>query len=84
MPCHVLCPECGEGLNEVYEFIDLVKQGYYKKLLDESKVKIHPTKLQLTPDITKPIGFILDLVNLTNICCRSHILGVTNFDLAYA
>ena len=83
MPCHVLCPECGEGLNELYDFIDLVKRGYYKKLRDDKNIKIHPTKLQLTPNINKPIDFILDQVGLTNICCRAHILGVTSFDEVY-
>lgn len=82
MPCHILCPECGEGF-EMYKFINMVKQGYYKKLKDDKNIKTHPTKLQLTSNITKPIGFIFDSVQLKNICCRSHMLGVTNFDTVY-
>jgi hypothetical protein len=40
-------------------------------------------KLEICPNLTKPIGFILDAAGLNLICCRMHILGVTNFDSIY-
>ena len=77
----ILCPECSENIGEVAEFIDLVKQGFYKDI--DKKENIEPEKLVICPNISKPIGFILDAVGLKNICCRMHILGATNFDKIY-
>lgn len=82
MPCHILCPSCGNGLSEVYDFIELAKQGYYKSLGNKIK-NVNIDKLELCPNISKPIGFILDAAGLDLICCRMHILGVTNFDKIY-
>ena len=79
MPCHILCPSCGNGLSEVYDFIQIAKQGYYKSEYDN----INVNKLEISPNLTKPIGFILDAAGLNLICCRMHILGVTNFDTIY-
>jgi hypothetical protein len=81
MPCHVLCPSCGNGLGEVYDFVNLAKQGYYKSL--GNKINVSVDKLNICPDITLPIGFILDAAGLNLICCRMHMLGVTNFDKVY-
>ena len=81
MVCHILCPECGECIGEVYEFIDMVKQGYYSTI--KYKKEIQPEKIELCSDVSKPIGFILDAVGITNICCSMHILGVTYFDKVY-
>jgi hypothetical protein len=83
MPSHVLCPSCGNGLGEVYEFIDLARQGYYKSLGDKIPKKINSDKLQLCPNLALPIGFILDAAGLNLLCCRMHVLGVTNFDKIY-
>ena len=83
MTCHVLCPECGEGLGEVCEFIQVARQGYYKSLGNKIPPKLKSDKLEIAPDITKDIGFILDAAGLKLICCRMHILGMTNFDTIY-
>jgi DNA-directed RNA polymerase subunit N (RpoN/RPB10) len=82
MPCHVLCPGCGNGLSEVYDFINITKQGYYKSL-GVNIANMNVNKLEICPNLTKPIGFILDAAGLNLICCRMHILGVTNFDSIY-
>jgi DNA-directed RNA polymerase subunit N (RpoN/RPB10) len=82
MPCHVLCPSCGNGLAEVYDFIDLARQGYYKSGI-KIPTSIKPDKLELVPNIALPIGFILDAAGLKLLCCRMHVLGVTNFDKVY-
>ena len=82
MSCPILCPSCGNGLSEVYEFIMLAKKGYYKSL-SKNQSKIHIDKVELCPNINKPIGFILDAAGLNLICCRMHMLGVTNFDKIY-
>jgi DNA-directed RNA polymerase subunit N (RpoN/RPB10) len=82
MACPILCPSCGNGLSEVYEFIVLAKAGFYK-LTNHNKQNIDIDKLDLCPDVNKPIGFILDAAGLNLICCRMHILGVTNYNTIY-
>jgi DNA-directed RNA polymerase subunit N (RpoN/RPB10) len=79
----ILCPECSFCLGEIFEFIDLAKQGYYKSTMKKTFNDVNPEKLEICPNISKPIGFIMDAVGVTNICCRMHILGVTNFDKVY-
>lgn len=85
MPCFILCPDCGENLGEVYDFIDLARQGYIKKIISESKEfkDFSPDKMVLNPNIIPPIGEILDAAELTNDCCRVHILGHTDFHMNY-
>ena len=82
MSCHMLCPSCGNGLSEVYDFVNLAKQGYYKSL-EKNLAKVNVDKLEIYPDLTKPIGFILDAAGLKLMCCRMHMLGVTNFNTIY-
>jgi hypothetical protein len=79
----ILCPECSFCLGEVYEFIDLAKQGYYKSTMKKTLENVRPETLELCPNISKPIGFMMDIMGVTNICCRMHLLGVTNFDKIY-
>jgi DNA-directed RNA polymerase subunit N (RpoN/RPB10) len=83
MPCHILCTSCGNDLAEVYDFVNLAKQGYYKSLGEKIPSNIEFNKLELCPNITKPIGFILDAAGLNLMCCRMHIIAVTNFDKIY-
>lgn len=79
----ILCPECSFCLGEIYEFVNLAKQGYYKKTLEKTLEKTNVNKLEICPNVSKPIGFILDAVGVTNLCCRMHILGITNFNTIY-
>jgi DNA-directed RNA polymerase subunit N (RpoN/RPB10) len=82
MSCHTLCPSCGNSLSEVYTFVRLAKEGYYKSLGDQL-TSIDVDRLVICPDITRPIGFILDAAGLNLMCCRMHMLAVTNFDQLY-
>ena len=79
----ILCPECSCCLGEISEFIDLAKQGYYKSMMKKTLTEIKPETLEICPNISYPIGHILDAVGALNICCRMHILGVTNFNKIY-
>lgn len=79
MSCFILCPDCAENLGEVYDFINLAKNGLFKKHLENSKYKnFNPDKIALQPQILPNISEILDAVGLTHDCCRMHILGTTN------
>jgi len=83
MSGHILCPSCGNNIAEVYDFIKLAKEGYYKSLGNELNKNTSVDQLNLCPNISKPIGFILDSAGLDLICCRMHVLGNTNFDKIY-
>lgn len=83
MVCHILCPECGEDLNEVCSFIDIVKKYHIKDEMDKSKKNISIDMLDLNPNLISGIGYIFEAVNLNNQCCRVHIMGKTDFDSVY-
>lgn len=76
MASPILCYECGNDIGTIFEFTRLAIHGYYKNELsnvDIDKMGIHPTA-------NKPIGFILDAVDLKNICCRKSIIGYVDFN----
>jgi DNA-directed RNA polymerase subunit N (RpoN/RPB10) len=85
MPCFILCPDCGENLGEIYDFIDLARQGYIKKVVFQSEKykEFSPDKMVLNPNVIPPIGAILDAAELNNVCCRIHILGYSDFHMNY-
>lgn len=85
MPCFILCPDCGENLGEIYDFIDIARQGYIKKVISTSKEykNFSPDKMALNSNVIPPIGEIMDAVELSNTCCRVHILGYSDFYMNY-
>lgn len=83
MTSFILCPECKMCIGEISEFVQLVKQGYYTSTITKKDAEIKSDKLKICPNVSKPIGFILDAVGCTNICCRMHILGETDFENIY-
>jgi DNA-directed RNA polymerase subunit N (RpoN/RPB10) len=85
MPCFTLCPDCGENIGEVYEFIDTARRGFIKMVISQSKdfKEFSPNKMALNPNVIPPIGEILDAAELPNVCCRMHILGYTDFHMNY-
>lgn len=85
MPCFTLCPDCGENIGAVYDFIDLARQGFIKKVVSESKEykEFSPDKMVLNPNIIPPIGDILDAADLKNDCCRVHILANIDFHMNF-
>jgi DNA-directed RNA polymerase subunit N (RpoN/RPB10) len=78
----ILCYDCGEMLGELYEFVRIVKEQYYKEI--QERERIHPEKLGLHPTAASPIGFILDSVGIKKRCCRMHMVGYTDFDTLHS
>jgi len=78
MACPILCFECGELIGPIFEFINFAKQGFFKEDIKNTNVNID--NVGLNPYVIKPIGFILDAVNLNNICCRKTILGYIDYN----
>lgn len=78
MVVYILCPECSEDLAEIYPFYDCVKNRFCEKILSDKNIDFD--KVDFKSDILVKFEFILDAVNITNMCCRSHIIGATSFD----
>ncbi len=83
MVCHILCPECAQDIGEVFPFFDAVRRGYFEYLVSEKKIDIHVDKMDLHPDAASNLDFVFDALNITNFCCRNHMLGTTNHDTIY-
>ena len=78
----ILCPECGYNIGAVSKFISLVKKGRNKR--NNKKISnVNPEVIELCPDLVEPIGDIMDMAGVTKLCCRTHILGETDFDNIY-
>ena len=73
MTIPILCYECGNDLGEIFEFVNYARQGFTMSEMKLNTVDID--KVELNPNIAKPIGFILDAVNIDKICCRTHLIG---------
>lgn len=81
----ILCPDCGENLGEVHDFVNMARQGFIKKVISESAEfkEFSPDKMVLNSKVVPPIKEILDAAELFNDCCRSHILGHADFYMNY-
>jgi DNA-directed RNA polymerase subunit N (RpoN/RPB10) len=79
MTIHILCPECGEGLAEIYPFYAAVKDKYLASLLSKNPIDVD--KIDLKPDILTGTDFILDALDIRNMCCRTHTLTNADFDV---
>lgn len=80
MVCHILCPECGEDLSDKYYFFEAVKTGYVKDKVKKNDYPINIEKIEFKSNILEPLDFILNALELKNVCCRMHITTVVDFD----
>jgi DNA-directed RNA polymerase subunit N (RpoN/RPB10) len=83
MVVHILCPECGEDIADIFPFWNLVKNSYCKQTLKEYKYVIDVENADLKDDILLEFAFILEALRINNECCRAHIIGNTDFDSLY-
>ncbi len=79
MVCHILCPECGEDLAEIYPAYEATKNKYFENIMKEHG-NIDIDKIDFKADILPALDFIFKALRINNHCCRIHILGVTDFD----
>lgn len=80
MAFHILCPECGEDLAIVGSAYSYCKTNYIKKTLENQQKKVNIDKIGFKNDIFD-VKFILDGLGITKMCCVSHMLGETSFDI---
>lgn len=78
MTCFILCPECGECLGEVFQFYNVVKSNYTKKM-----VHFDASKADIKSDFSLKFDFIMNAIQIKKQCCRMHILGYVDFDDIY-
>lgn len=79
MSCYILCPHCGNDLGSIFPAFQML-QVAHNKLYCESKKNIHPSKIDIKPSGIKDVGYILNALNLNNICCRMHVISYVDFD----
>lgn len=78
MVVYILCPECSEDLAEIYPFYENIKEKFCEKILSDSNIDIE--KVDFKNDILVKFEFILKAMNITKVCCVSHVLGASSFD----
>ncbi len=83
MICHILCPECGEDLAEVYPAYRAIKDAHFKKIIDDPKVgDIYDLEtIELKSNVLTEISFIMEALRIVNSCCRVHIMGTHDSNL---
>jgi DNA-directed RNA polymerase subunit N (RpoN/RPB10) len=74
-----LCPECGNNLGEIVKFVSLAKQGLIQQVIKDSYADYSVDKIAFNKGDIE-IGFILDLVGATMVCCRQHLIGARDND----
>jgi DNA-directed RNA polymerase subunit N (RpoN/RPB10) len=81
MVMFILCPECSEYLGSVYPLFTAVKIKFCKKMLMNQEHSIDIDKMDFRTDILPKMDKLLDLVDIKNMCCRTHIIGASDFDI---
>jgi DNA-directed RNA polymerase subunit N (RpoN/RPB10) len=82
MSTYILCPHCSNDLGSIFPAFQLLQIAHNKKYF-ELKKNIHPTKVDLKPNIIKNIDYILNSLDIYNMCCRMHIMCYVDFDNIY-
>lgn len=83
----VRCPECSQGIGEVYCLFVSARNGMVKKAIEKktgSKATGYDMRrTELNTDYMGKLGDILDAIGLTNMCCRTHVMTLRKFNSPY-
>ena len=82
----IRCPSCSFCFAPYVEFFEKAKLSLFNKKLysENSEYKdYNPDKLALNPGSVPSVGHILDALGIKNICCRTRMLTIMNFDKLY-
>lgn len=71
---------CGNCIGIYQKFFNLAKEMSNKENLEPKYKNYLPNTMIIKQDTTKPLGYILDALNIYNVCCRSRIMTVSDFD----
>ncbi len=86
MTSYIRCPECAKCIGIYAEFVTKAKNAIYDNEIfnDKSKEKNYdPEKIVFNSNITPNLENIFDLLQITNRCCRIHLMSSTEFDKIY-
>jgi hypothetical protein len=86
MAYYIRCPECAFCIGHYIDFIEKARIAMYTSVIYNEKSTYkdyHPEKIVFDPSITPSLGPLLDALNITNICCRTHIITTAKFDKQY-
>ena len=68
------------------EFIKLATQARYLEKTnqtavgDDAQPAIDPANIMARPEYIQPIGDVMDLIGIKNVCCRVHCLTTTRIE----
>jgi hypothetical protein len=66
MVVFILCPECSEGLGEIYPFFEKVKESYIEHIMKTSGKKIDVDTIDLKANVLENFSFIFEALNIKN------------------
>lgn len=76
MSCPVRCYSCGRDLAAIYPNFKTLVDLHVKKYI--SLVEVHPENLDMTEGQMPSIEYILNILGLNLICCRTFITQFTD------
>jgi DNA-directed RNA polymerase subunit N (RpoN/RPB10) len=82
MSTYIKCPGCNEDLGCISRAYQELKKKHNELCLNKNK-QIDESYVELKPGIIQPMRYILNMLNVENICCRSHLLTYVDFDRIY-
>jgi DNA-directed RNA polymerase subunit N (RpoN/RPB10) len=82
---YIRCPECAFCIGLYSEFVSAATAAIYKEKIYKSGpyAKYRPEKIDFNPDIAPPLHELFDSLGIRNRCCRTHLLGKTEFHQMY-
>lgn len=81
MTVFILCLECGEDIGEIYSAYMMLIRKFCKKMIKENKYHIDVDMIDFKPELLSNTEFILNSLNITNMCCRTHVITASDFDI---
>lgn len=89
----IRCPTCSFVLGKYLQFIRLASHAQYLDKIDgtasvdpdardnDGNVPTgNPANVSFRPDRTPPLGNVLNLLEVRNVCCRTHVTTSTRIE----
>lgn len=77
----IRCPECSKELASLYDFFDASAECLIQERSkqDNKKFGLYDFSNLVLEDMQIDFGELLNLLRLTNDCCRMHMISRTNY-----
>lgn len=86
MSSYIRCPECSFPLGKYADFFDKAKDALFADTIfkkGSQHANYDPEKISLNPNITPPLEGIFNALEISNMCCRMHLVSAEKFDEMY-